>query len=240
MTLTEIEIDDAFVQACAERLGVRLKNPALLRQALCHRSWCAEHPVTESNERLEFLGDSVLGIVITKFIFEEYPNFSEGELAKLRQSVVSATTLAEVANELDLGSFILLGKGEDQAGGREKPSILADAFEAVIGAIYVDSGMDAASDFILKLFREVVTEGSLVPGGQDFKTRFQEYVARNLGSVPRYTISDSGPDHAKVFAADVLVGDEKWGSGEGRSKRQAEQEAARSAWDRIAGETEHA
>lgn len=240
MTLTDESIDTSFLQACSQRLGVTFNDTALLRQALCHRSWCAEHPGTESNERLEFLGDSVLGIVITDFIFREYPQFSEGELAKLRQSVVSATTLSDVASELGLGEFVLLGKGEDQAGGREKPSILADCFEAVIGAIYLDSGLDAATDFLLRLFSEPVREGSLVPGGQDFKTRLQEYVARERATSPRYEITDEGPDHAKVFTASVFVADEQWGSGSGRSKRQAEQEAARSAWDYIAKEQDNA
>jgi ribonuclease III len=143
-----------------------------------HRSWCAENPGWRSNERLEFLGDSVLGIVITDHLFTTYPELAEGDLAKVRASVVSAAALSEVADELLLGDAMLLGKGEDGSGGREKPSILADALEAVLGVVYVEVGMDAARDLVLRLLLARTTEAATGPGGQDYKTRLQEIAAR--------------------------------------------------------------
>jgi ribonuclease-3 len=189
-----------------------------------------------SNERLEFLGDAVLGLVVTDHIYRTYPDLPEGELAKLRAAVVSAAALAEVAVELDLGEAVLLGKGEDGSGGREKPSILADALEAVIGAVYLDGGWDAAHTLVMRLLGDRIIEASEGPGGQDYKTRLQELTARHLTELPRYRISDDGPDHAKRFFAEVRVGGELRGRGEGRSKKQAEAAAARDAWQALRAE----
>jgi ribonuclease-3 len=200
---------------------------------MAHRSWCAETPGEGSNERLEFLGDAVLGLVVTDHLYRTYPELPEGELAKVRASVVNSEALAEVAAELDLGRALLLGKGEDASGGREKPSILADAMEAVIGAVYLDGGWDAASEFIMRLLGERIEEGAAGPGGQDFKTRLQELAARQFDQLPRYEVRDEGPDHAKQFFATVLLGGVRRGSGEGRSKKQAEQQAAREAWHQL-------
>jgi ribonuclease-3 len=200
---------------------------------MAHRSWCAETPGEGSNERLEFLGDAVLGLVVTDHIFRTYPELPEGELAKVRASVVNAEALAEVASELGLGPALLLGKGEDASGGREKPSILADAMEAVIGAVYLDGGWDAAAELIMGLLADRVEEGAAGPGGQDFKTRLQELAARQFEQLPRYEVTDEGPDHAKRFFATVLVGGVRRGKGEGRSKKQAEQQAAREAWHAL-------
>jgi ribonuclease-3 len=200
---------------------------------MAHRSWCAETPGEGSNERLEFLGDAVLGLVVTDHIFRTYPELPEGELAKVRASVVNAEALAEVASELGLGPALLLGKGEDASGGREKPSILADAMEAVIGAVYLDGGWDAAAELIMGLLADRVEEGAAGPGGQDFKTRLQELAARQFEQLPRYEVTDEGPDHAKRFFATVLVGGVRRGRGEGRSKKQAEQQAAREAWHAL-------
>jgi ribonuclease-3 len=201
--------------------------------ALAHRSWVAENSGFESNERLEFLGDAVLSLVVTDHIFSTYPALPEGELAKMRATVVSAATLADVAAELQLGDALLLGKGEGVSGGREKPSILADALEAVIGALYIDSGWAAARDLVLDLIGERIAEASEGPGGQDYKTRLQELAARQFGMLPRYSVTDDGPDHAKRFFAEVTVGGELQGRGEGRSKKQAEASAARAAWERL-------
>lgn len=201
--------------------------------ALVHRSWCAEHPGWVSNERLEFLGDSVLGIVITDHLYRTYPDLSEGELAKVRASVVSAAALSEVAVELDLGDALLLGKGEDGSGGREKPSILADALEAVLGVVYLAAGPDAASRLVLHLLLDRTTEAASGPGGQDYKTRLQEIAAQLFDSQPRYEVVDDGPDHAKQFFATVWVDGAARGSGQGRSKKQAEQASARDAWERL-------
>jgi ribonuclease III len=198
-----------------------------------HRSWCAENPGWRSNERLEFLGDSVLGIVITDHLFTTYPELAEGDLAKVRASVVSAAALSEVADELALGDAMLLGKGEDGSGGREKPSILADALEAVLGVVYVEVGMDAARDLVLRLLLARTTEAATGPGGQDYKTRLQEIAARRFADQPAYEVTDQGPDHAKHFFAEVRVDGAVRGRGQGRSKKQAEQAAARDAWQRL-------
>src|SRR4051812_10890865 len=193
---------------------------------MAHRSWCAENEHTTSNERLEFLGDSVLGLIVTDYLFRSY-DLAEGELAKVRASVVNSAALAEVAEELNLGEALLLGKGEDASGGREKPSILADAMEAVIGAVYLDGGWDAAALLVMTLLGERIAEAAEGPGGQDFKTRLQELAARRFESLPRYEVRDEGPDHAKRFFASVSLNGRVSGSGEGRSKKQAEQAAAR-------------
>jgi ribonuclease-3 len=200
---------------------------------VAHRSWCAESGAAESNERLEFLGDAVLGLVVTDHIFRSFPELPEGELAKVRASVVNSSALAEVAATLNLGAALLLGKGEDQSGGREKPSILADAMEALIGAVYIDGGWDAAADLVMRLFGERMSEAAAGPGGQDYKTRLQELSARHLDALPHYVVLAEGPDHAKHFHATVYIGAEAQGDGEGRSKKQAEQAAAREAWEKL-------
>jgi len=182
---------------------------------MAHRSWCAETPGEASNERLEFLGDAVLGLVVTDHLYLTYP------------------ALAEVATEVGLGPALLLGKGEDSSGGREKPSILADAMEAVIGAVYLDGGWDAASSLIMRLLGDRIEEGAAGPGGQDYKTRLQELAARRFDQLPRYDVTDEGPDHAKRFFATVTLGGVRRGTGEGRSKKQAEQQAAREAWHEL-------
>ena len=211
-----------------------MRDEPLLRQALRHRSWCAENPGWPSNERLEFLGDSVLGLIVTTHLFRTYPDIPEGELSKVRASVVNSATLAEVAGELDLGPCLMLGKGEDQSGGREKPSILADAMEALIGAIYIDRGWQAAETAVMSLFGARIEEAAAGPGGQDYKTRLQELCARLYDQLPRYTVTDEGPDHAKEFEATVYLQREPYATGRGRSKKQAEQAAARRAWERLA------
>ena len=205
----------------------------MLERALTHRSWFEEDPTAGSNERLEFLGDAVLGLVVTDHVFRTYPGLPEGKLSKVRAFVVSATTLAEAAEDLDLGAALLLGKGEDRSGGREKPSILADALEGVIGAVYLDGGWPAASRFVLLVLGERIEEASAGPGGQDYKTRLQELAARQFEQLPRYSVVDDGPDHAKRFFATVDVDGETRGRGEGRSKKQAEQAAAREAWQHL-------
>jgi ribonuclease-3 len=200
---------------------------------MAHRSWCAETPGVKSNERLEFLGDAVLGLVVTDHIFRTYPELPEGELAKVRAAVVNAGALAELAAELDLGRALHLGKGEDASGGREKPSILADAMEAVIGAVYIDGGYDAARSLIMGLLGDRIEEAAAGPGGQDFKTRLQELAAQRFDQLPQYAVADEGPDHAKRFVATVRIAGDVRGSGEGRSKKQAEQAAARVAWQAL-------
>ena len=216
--------------ALAERLGWQVKDEALFAQALAHRSWCAEHPGREPNERLEFLGDAILGHIVTVYLFRSYPELPEGELAKARAAVVNSASLAGTARELKLGNALLLGKGEDSSGGRSKPSILADAMEALIGALYLDAGYEATDRIVLELLGDRLREAARGPGDEDYKTRLQELCAQTYDELPLYRVTDSGPDHAKVFMAEVLVAGTPRGTGEGRSKKQAEQNAAREAW----------
>jgi ribonuclease-3 len=224
------------MQALAERLEWPVADRSLLQRALAHRSWCAETPGTGSNERLEFLGDAVLGLVVTDHLYRTYPDLPEGELAKVRASVVNSAALAEVAGSLSIGRALLLGKGEGQSGGREKPSILADAMEALIGAVYLDRGWHAAAELIMRLLGERIEEAAAGPGGQDYKTRLQELCARRFDQLPTYQTQDQGPDHAKQFNARVSVGGVLRGVGSGRSKKQAEQAAARQAWEQLSAE----
>jgi ribonuclease III len=212
------------------RLGHCFADTSLLTLALTHRSWCAEHVGDESNERLEFLGDSVLGLAVTDHLMTLLPDAPEGHLAKVRAAVVSAPTLAAVAQEIGLGDDLRLGRGELLSGGRAKQSILADALEAVFGAVYLDAGWDVARVLVVRWIRDRIEEAAAGPGGLDFKTRLQELVARRFDGAPVYTLDESGPDHEKRFSAVVIVGGKPLGQGEGSSKKQAEQDAARVAW----------
>jgi ribonuclease-3 len=205
----------------------------LLTLALTHRSYCAENPVNTPNERLEFLGDSVLGLVVTDHIYLTYPDLPEGQLAKLRASVVNTATLAELCQRLDVGPLLRLGKGEDQSGGREKESILADALEAIFGAVYVDGGWVRAKEVIVDLTREAIVEAAEQPGRKDYKTQLQELTARLALGTPVYQIDGSGPDHDKRFTAVTLIDGVPRGHGAGTSKKRAEQVAARSAYTAV-------
>jgi ribonuclease-3 len=219
--------------ALADQLGWEVTDAALFLQALAHRSWCAEHPGSEPNERLEFLGDAVLGLIVTDYLYRAYPELPEGELAKSRAAVVNSASLAAVASELHLGEGLMLGRGEDSSGGRRKPSILADAMEAVIGAVYLDAGYTVAERVVLGLLGDRLREAASGPGEEDYKTRLQEACAQANEDLPTYRITGTGPDHAKVFTAEVFVGGQRAGRGEGRSKKQAEQMAARHAWQGL-------
>ncbi|MFZ4515461.1 MAG: ribonuclease III [Acidimicrobiia bacterium] len=222
---------NAPVRAALEAaLGVSFHNPEHLSLALVHRSYCAEHSAEQSNERLEFLGDAVLGLVVTRFIYANYPEHPEGELAKVRAAVVNAETLAEVAAEVGLGPALLLGRGEAASGGSEKPSILSDAMEAVFGALYLDQGWDVVQECILRLLTPRIEAAASGPGGRDYKTRLQEVAAQRFEQVPKYSVTHDGPDHARQFYAEVKLAGEVRGRGTGRSKKQAEQAAAREAW----------
>jgi ribonuclease-3 len=219
-------------------MGVSFTDRDLLLRALAHRSWCAENGEPESNERLEFLGDSVLGLVVTHYVFVHFPTLHEGHLSEVRAGVVNARVLAELALELDLGPHLLLGKGEDAAGGRAKQSILADAFEAIVAAVYLDQGFAVARDMVLRCLAERIADAASGPGGRDFKTRLQEATAAFSFGRPRYSVRDEGPDHAKHFFAAVYVNDRLYGEGEGRSKKEAEQSAAWVAWTRLREEAD--
>jgi len=202
--------------------------------AVSHRSWCAENGHVESNERLEFLGDAVLGLAIADKIFVHYPELPEGQLAKLRAGVVNSVTLAEIAREIHLGDALRLGNGERSTGGSDKQSILADALEAIIGAVYLDGGIDAAMTLVLRLWDDHVTTAvHHGPGGFDHKTRLQELAVATFEIAPFYDVSATGPDHARVFDAQVRVGDDVLGAGTGSSKKEAEQAAAGQAVDTL-------
>jgi ribonuclease III len=198
--------------------------------SVTHRSYCAENDGAEPNERLEFLGDAVLGMVVTAHLYESFPDRPEGELAPMRAAVVNAEVLAQVAAEIDLGAALRLGKGEDAAGGRARGSILSDAVEALIGAVYLDGGWEPARRLVLDLVADRIEILDAHGARQDHKTHLQELAARQFGAVlPEYTVDSSGPDHAKHFDAVVNVAGREWGRGAGRSKKQAEQAAAAAA-----------
>ena len=214
-------------------LGIRFKDPALHEAALTHRSFAFEQGVAPTNERLEFLGDAVLGLVITDLAYRAFPDLSEGELAKLRAATVNMTILAEVARELGLGEAVLLGKGEELSGGRNKASILADAMEAVLGAVYLDQGIRVAQRVIKALFWPRMQAYARGEGDRDYKTSLQELAAQDLGRIPEYRVVERGPDHQKEFTATVFLGGRQFGQGVGRSKKEAEQQAAREAFGRL-------
>ncbi|MFB7665679.1 ribonuclease III [Kitasatospora sp. NPDC056138] len=214
------------------RLGYSLER-ALLVRSLTHRSYAYENGGLPTNERLEFLGDSVLGLVVTDTLYRLHPEVAEGTLAKLRAAVVNSRALAEVGRGLELGTFIRLGKGEEGTGGRDKSSILADTVEAVIGAIYLDKGLEAATEFVHRLFDPLIEESSQLGAGLDWKTSLQELTAAAGIGVPEYVVTESGPDHEKTFDAAARVAGEDFGHGSGRSKKEAEQKAAESAWRAI-------
>jgi ribonuclease-3 len=214
------------------RLGVELSEE-ILKQAITHRSFSYENGGVPTNERLEFLGDSVLGIVITDELYRKNPDAQEGQLAKLRAAVVNAKALADVARTLGLGEFLLLGKGEEATGGRDKSSILADAVEAILGAIYVEHGLAKSGEVILQLFAPILAASAELGAGLDWKTSLAELVSsKSLGAI-EYVIEQSGPDHDKRFSAQVKVGQDLYGNGEGKSKKEAEQHAAASAYTEI-------
>jgi ribonuclease-3 len=218
-------------------LGTAL-SPALLERALTHRSYAYEHGGLPTNERLEFLGDAVLGLVVTDALYTNHPDLAEGSLAKLRASVVSTRALAGVARTLGLGRWMRLGKGEDVTGGRDKPSILADTMEALIGAVYLERGLDGATRLVRALFDPLMEAAATDGAALDWKTALQELTAaRGLG-VPDYAITESGPDHAKAFVARAIVANEERGQGAGSSKKEAEQQAAEVAWRSLQVEQE--
>ena len=209
-----------------ERIGYRFKNKNLLRQALTHSSYANEKHMSKlsDNERLEFLGDAVLEIVSSEFLFQNYPKMPEGDLTKLRASIVCEPTLALCTKEMDLGKYLFLGKGEDMTGGRKRKSILSDALEALIGSIYLDGGFASAKEFILRFILTDIEHKQLF---YDSKTILQEIVQAEFKEELSYRIiAETAPDHDKLFEVEALIGEQVIGTGEGRTKKSAEQEAA--------------
>lgn len=222
-----------------ELLGVTFNDRELLQRALTHRSYAHEASldIGETNERLEFLGDAVLDLVISDHLFRNYRDLDEGELTRIRSYLVNMNSLADLAREIGLGEHLLLSRDERADGGAEKSSIVSDALEALIGAVYLDQGLEKARDLVLRLFRDRLLEA--VKGGLDFdyKSRLQELVVKEKGILPRYRLREEGPDHCKIFHATVYVGDRKMGTGSGSSKKEAEQAAAKDALRRRRGQT---
>jgi ribonuclease-3 len=216
-------------------LGDPELDPELLERALTHRSYAYENGGLPTNERLEFLGDSVLGVVVTETLYTTHPDLSEGRLAKLRAAVVNARALAEVGRAIGLGDHVKLGRGEESTGGRGKASILSDTVEAVIGAVHLSGGgFETSAKVVHLLFDPLIEAASALGAGLDWKTSLQELAAEHALGVPEYVIEDEGPDHQKTFTAQVRVGDKLYGNGVGRSKKEAEQAAAETAYGEIA------
>ena len=216
----------------ATRLEVDI-DPGILERAVTHRSFAYENGGLPTNERLEFLGDSVLGLVVTDTLYRTHPDLPEGQLAKLRAAVVNAKALAGIGRQLGLGEHLLLGRGEETTGGRDKSSIVADTVEAVIGAVYLDQGLDVATELIHRLFDPLIAESAGLGAGLDWKTSLQELCAAQSLGVPEYVVDESGPDHMKSFRARVRVGVELYGDGRGGSKKEAEQQAASTAYAEL-------
>jgi ribonuclease-3 len=211
-------------------LGVEI-NPQLLELAFTHRSHAYESGAQETNERLEFLGDSVLGLIVTEELYRRFPDLDESRLSPLRSGIVNMRALADIARTLDLGDFIRLGKGEEVTGGRDKNSLLADALEALIGAIYLESGYSKTSEVVTSLIHSTLENAMARGAGLDGKTALQELLAAQGKGIPEYLVSETGPDHDKSFTAIAMVGGVALAQGEGKSKREAEQLAARSAYE---------
>lgn len=224
--------------ALEEGLGVTFADRDLLERALTHRSHAFEAGGLPTNERLEFLGDAVLGLIVTDSIYHALPEAPEGRLAKIRASAVNTRSLARIARDLGVGDQVRLGRGEEQSGGRDKDSILADTMEALIGAVYIDQGLEAAVALVDRLFSDLLSELATWRGSLDFKTSLQELTAAELSTLPVYHLTEEGPDHAKRFTAIVEVDGSDLGRGTGRSKKEAEQAAAEEAYtvlsDRLA------
>ncbi len=219
-----------------EALGDPTLDPELLQLALTHRSYAYENGNLPTNERLEFLGDSVLGVVITETLYLTHPDLSEGRLAKLRAAVVNARALADVGRTIGLGAHIHLGKGEESTGGREKASILSDTVEALIGAVYLSGGFESGAELVHLLFDPLLEAAAAMGAGLDWKTSLQELSALHELGVPEYVIAHEGPDHMKTFTARVRVAERLHGHGVGRSKKEAEQQAAESAYRTLSAE----
>ena len=220
------------MQELERKLNYTFRNPALLSEALSHSSYANEHRTAHlnSNERLEFLGDSVLGFVTAEFLFVQHPDLPEGDLTRIRAALVCEQSLYEVARKLELGKYLKLGRGEEAGGGRERTSILADATEAVFAAVYLDGGITAASQLIHRVLLDVEREDVVEERRKDYKTALQELVQRQADQVLTYRmIGEQGPDHAKTFQAEVLLNGEPLGTGSGHSKKEAEQAAAKAA-----------
>jgi len=228
--------DKKLLKDFEKRLGYKFRRRENLKRALMHKSYANEHrlPPTDHNERYEYLGDAVLELTVSHLLMERFPDHPEGELSKLRAAIVNEGQLAELAKSLGLGEKLYLGKGEDNTGGRDKPSLLSDAFEAVLGAIYLDRGFEKAFKVVRNLYSGVLDRAGGVGFVRDYKTRLQEVSQSRFRVVPRYRmVRTFGPDHRKTFEVNLYINDDLWGVGKGGSKKSAEQDAAMIALDKL-------
>lgn len=228
----DTQLKSTQLKELQKRLHYNFKDEEILIQAITHKSYANERKgLLKDNERLEFLGDAVLDLSISHIIMEKFPDLSEGEMSKLRASVVNEGTLAILAKEIGLHEYLLLGHGEERSGGRSKPSILADSFEAVIAAIYLDGGFEEAFRIVTGQFSKLLSKTDLY---RDYKTRLQEFTQERLKCMPAYNLkSTSGPDHARVFEVELLIEGRLYGTGKGKTKKEAEQEAAKEALGKL-------
>lgn len=224
------------IQALESSIGYNFKDKSLIIEALTHKSFANENPeyISSFNERLEFLGDAVLGLIVSEYLFSSYPEYSEAQLSKIKAYAIQDNTLVKIATAFDIGSCLLLGKGEEATGGRKKPSLLANALEAILAAVYLDGGFKEARDLALNFLKDkiekVVSKSLLF----DFKTHFQEIVQEQYGVLPRYIVhKETGPEHIKTFEVEVFIGDELYGKGKGRSKKEASQKAAEEGLEKL-------
>jgi ribonuclease-3 len=229
------------LRALEEKLNLEIGDYSLLQRALTHRSYLNENPGTglEDNERLEFLGDAVLDFVVGAYLYNRFPEMDEGELTSLRAALVRTKTLANFGRQLDIGRYLLLGLGEEENGGRKRSPILCAAFEAIVGAIYLDQGLAKAQHFVEQLVDPALVKIRRESLHKDAKSEFQVWAQARYNITPRYEVlSSSGPDHAKIFTMQVLIGDESWGEGSGTNKQSAAQAAAAAALIRVAEQEE--
>ena len=217
-----------------QRIGHRFSDLTLLERALTHKSYANENRLSEHNERMEFLGDSVLNLVVSELLMNALPDSTEGDLSRLRAAVVSEPSLASVAREIGLGGYLLLGRGEEQTGGRDKDSLLADSLEALVASLYLDGGMEPAGAFIARFFRDTIDRVRTAGGTADHKTELQELCQERLKILPEYrVVSETGPDHRKEFTVEISIRGELCGRGTGRNKKEAEQRAAKEALEKL-------
>ena len=222
------------IKALEEKLGVTFKNKGLLKQALTHRSYINESQALSSNERLEFLGDSVLSFLVSDYLYQRFPKFPEGKLTNTRSAVVRSKTLAKINSSLNVGQYLFMSKGEEDSGGRNNGSILADTFEAILGAIFLDQGVDSAKKFLEKHLFPLIADVFQNEEYTDYKSKFQEETQKTIKESPVYRVLQSqGPDHNRIFTVGVFLQGKQGGEGTGKSKQEAEQEAAKQALAKI-------
>ena len=226
--------DKIHLKEFAKRLRIKFNSIELLEVALTHRSFSNEKVDCENNEKLEFLGDSVLGLIITDYLYTQFPLLTEGDLARIKSYIVSEEILSAIGKKLNINKYLRIGKGEELTGGREKKGLIADAFEAILGALYLDGKYTKVEEFVIRLFKDEIGLVINEEKGLDYKTLLQEYVQKKFKDCPKYRlIEETGPEHDKTFSMEVLINDKIYGNGSGKSKKEAEKTAATSAYKKL-------